>query len=74
MWQPYISAVANYFPAAKHCFDNFYAIETVANNARTERLNGAIQELKTIVRGYKNIENFRIAILFFYGDFKMAPH
>jgi len=50
------------------------AIETVANNARAERLNGAIQELKTIGRGYKNIENFRVAILFFYGDFKMAPH
>ena len=50
------------------------AIETGANNARAERLNGAIQELKTIGRGYKNIENFRIAILFFYGDFKRAPH
>ena len=50
------------------------AIETGANNARAERLNGAIQELKTIGRGYKNIDNFRIAILFFYGDFKTAPH
>ena len=50
------------------------AIEIGANNARAERLNGAIQELKTIGRGYKNIENFRIAILFFYGDFKRAPH
>ena len=26
MWQPYISAVANYFPVAKHCFDNFHLV------------------------------------------------
>ena len=26
MWQPYISAVANYFPTAKHCFDNFHLV------------------------------------------------
>jgi len=26
MWPPYISAVANYFPAAKHCFDNFHLV------------------------------------------------
>ena len=50
------------------------AIETGANNAGAERLNGAIQELRTIGRGYKNIDNFRIVILFFYGDFKTAPH
>jgi transposase len=34
------------------------AIITGANNARAERLNGAIQELKTIGRGYRNTENF----------------
>lgn len=50
------------------------AIKTGANNARAERLNGSIQELKTIGRGYKNIENFRIAILFFHGDLKLLPH
>ena len=26
MWQPYISAVANHFPSAKHCFDNFHLV------------------------------------------------
>jgi len=31
------------------------AIETGANNARAERLNGVIQELKAIGRGYNNI-------------------
>ena len=50
------------------------AITTGANNARAERLNGSIQELKTIGRGYRNTENFRIAILFFHGDLNMIPH
>jgi transposase len=50
------------------------AILTGANNARAERLNGAIQELKTIGRGYRNTENFRIAILFFHGNLDLAPH
>jgi transposase len=50
------------------------AIETGANNARAERLNGAIQEIKTIGRGYIKTENFRIAILFFYGNLNLFPH
>ncbi len=49
------------------------AIETGANNARAERINGAIQELKTRGRGYRKTENFRIAILFFNGNLKMFP-
>ena len=44
------------------------------NNSRAERLNGSIQELKTIGRGYRNTENFRIAILFFHGNLDMVPH
>jgi len=50
------------------------AITTGANNSRAERLNGSIQELKTIGRGYRNIENFRIAILFFHGNLEVIPH
>jgi transposase len=50
------------------------AITTGANNARAERLNGSIQELKTIGRGYRKTENFRIAILFFHGNLDMLPH
>jgi transposase len=42
------------------------AIINGANNARAERLNGSVQELKTVGRGYRNTENFRIAILFFH--------
>ena len=37
------------------------------SNARAERLNGKIQEVKTIGRGYRKFENFRSAILFFCG-------
>lgn len=37
------------------------------NNAKAERMNGNIQELKVIARGYRNINNFINAILFFNG-------
>lgn len=37
------------------------------SNAYAERMNGAIQELKTIGRGFRSTDNFRIAILFHYG-------
>ena len=50
------------------------AIVTGANNSRAERLNGAIQEIKTIGRGYRKTENLRIAILFFHGNLDMIPH
>ena len=50
------------------------AMITGANNARAERLNGSIQELKTIGRGYRNTQNFKIAILFFHGILDMVPH
>ena len=50
------------------------ALITGVNNARAERLNGSIQELKTIGRGYNNTQNFRIAILFFHGNLDLVPH
>jgi len=50
------------------------AIKTGANNARAERLNGAIQEIKSIGRGYRSAENIRIAILFFHGNLDLLPH
>ena len=30
-------------------------------------VNGSIQELQTVRRGYRDVERFRIAVLFFYG-------
>jgi transposase len=43
-------------------------------NAMAERLNGKIQELKTVGRGYRTFTNFRSAILFFHGGLNLYPH
>ncbi len=43
------------------------------NNAMAERLNGKIQEVKLIGRGYRLFENFRSAILFFHGNLNLYP-
>lgn len=61
-----ITEVVEMFERHREGFIN--AIETGANNAKAERLNGSIQELKTVRRGYRKTENMRIAILFHYGN------
>ena len=43
------------------------------SNAFAERMNGSIQELKTIAKGFKKVENFRTAILFHYGKLDLFP-
>ena len=43
------------------------------SNAYAERMNGSIQELKTIAKGFRNVENFRSAILFHYGKLSLFP-
>ena len=43
------------------------------SNGMAERLNGKIQEIKTIGKGYRKFENFRSAILFFNGNLKLHP-
>lgn len=43
------------------------------SNAFAERTNGTIQELKTIAKGFRNVENFRIAILFHCGKLDLIP-
>ncbi len=43
------------------------------NNGMAERLNGKIQELKTVARGYRTFDNFRSSILFFYGGLSLYP-
>lgn len=43
------------------------------NNAMAERLNGKIQEVKSIGRGYRKFQNFRNAILFFNGNLDLYP-
>jgi len=49
------------------------ALISKINNAMAERLNGKIQELKTVARGYRKFENFRSAILFFHGGLNLYP-
>jgi transposase len=44
-----------------------------ASNAIAERINGAIQELKSIAKGFRKPENFRTAILFHYGKLQLFP-
>ena len=50
-----------------------HALVSKYSNAMAERLNGKIQQIKTIARGYKTFENFRIAILFFHGGLSLFP-
>ncbi|MFR9617222.1 MAG: transposase, partial [Rikenellaceae bacterium] len=69
---PEIDEVVDMFERHQNGIIN--AIQTGANNARAERLNGSIQELKSIGRGYRKVENFRVAILFFLGNLEMFPH
>jgi transposase len=69
---PEITAIVEMFD--RHIKGIVNAIETGANNARAERLNGAIQELKTIGRGYRNTDNFITAILFFHGNLNLHSH
>ena len=43
-------------------------------NAYGEAVNALIQEIKTVARGFRQFENFRIAILFFLGKLELHPH
>ena len=42
-------------------------------NGYTEAVNGLIQEVKTVARGFRRFQNFRIAILFFLGKLDLYP-
>lgn len=43
-------------------------------NAVAEALNGRIHQIKSAARGFRNFENYRIAILFHCGKLDMYPH
>jgi len=49
------------------------ALTTSFSNAMAERLNGKIQLLKSVGRGYRTFKNFRSAILFFHGGLDLYP-
>lgn len=42
-------------------------------NATAEGLNSQIQCLKTNAHGFRRFENFRVAILFFFGKLELSP-
>lgn len=77
-WDAEASKIPEIVKVAKMFWDHqvgiVNAIETGANNARAERMNGSIQELKTRGRGYRTTEHFRIAILFFHGHLDLYEH
>ena len=58
---------------AKHLRGVLNAMTSNLSNAMAERLNGKIQLLKSIARGYRKFANFRSAILFFYGKLSLFP-
>lgn len=58
---------------ANHLRGVLNAMTSQLSNAMAERLNGKIQLLKSIARGYRKFENFRSAILFFYGKLSLFP-
>lgn len=43
-------------------------------NAVAEGLNSKIPQIKSVARGFRNFENFRIAILFYCGKLDLYPH
>ncbi len=68
---PEIMKVVNMF--SSHFKGVCNALSNNLSNGMAERLNGKIQEIKTIGKGYRKFENFRSAILFFNGNLKLYP-
>jgi len=42
-------------------------------NGRAEQVNSKIQQLKSVAKGYRNFDNFRNAILFYFGKLDLYP-
>jgi transposase len=66
-----ISKVVNMFD--NHMRGVVSALLQIFSNAMAERLNGKIQEVKLMARGYRQFQNFRSAILFFHGGLNLYP-
>jgi transposase len=43
-------------------------------NSLAENINGRIQQIKTIARGFRAFENYRVSILFYLGNLDMSSH
>jgi transposase len=68
---PELTKVATMF--CNHIKGVCNALVETTSNAMAERLNGKIQIIKTIGRGYRKFQNFRSAILFFNGGLNLYP-
>jgi len=49
------------------------AVKWRLTNAYAESVNASIQEVKTVARGFRTFESFRISILFFLGKLDLNP-
>ena len=49
------------------------AAMTRLSNGMAENINGKIQILKSLGRGFKNIQGYRNSILFFNGNLDLLP-
>ncbi len=67
----YLLKVSDMFE--RHFLGVANALCNKASNAIAERINGAIQKLKSIAKGFRKPENFRTAILFHYGKLQLFP-
>lgn len=57
----------------KHIKGVINAAVTTMSNAIAENINSKIQIVKAVGRGYKNINGYRNAILFFNGNLELLP-
>lgn len=67
----YITKVADMLKS--HLEGLLAVIEHKATNAIAEAINSKIQALKTSARGYRTFNNYRNAILFFFGGLDLYP-
>jgi transposase len=67
----FLNRVATTFTRFKTKILNFF--DHPITNARAERFNGWIQQLRVQAKGFKSFENFRTAVLFFFGNLDLYP-
>ncbi len=56
----------------KHLSGLMSYIEQRITNAISEGFNSRIQSIKSLARGFRNFDNYRTRILFFYGKLDLS--
>jgi transposase len=59
------------FERARQGIVNFF--DHPITNALAERMNGKIQEIKLLAKGFRTFEHFKIAVLFYWGGLELYP-